>query len=234
MTEVIVLQYAEPPVPTACPLSQGFWKNHVEYWPVNSLILGSQSYTLSELTKILKTPPAQDASLNLAHQLIAAKASIKWGSDRTPISDVIAQADSLLSGFSGKLPYSVKPSSKKGKQMTALAKTLDEYNNKLLTPTCNPLAPTLALTQSERDIQILKVDVDVLTTTGALKRELSHKLKIELDGAILNRENPESARLAIQAFKMQVYDLVRAAAIPAIQGRRLIEKADRILFKLSY
>jgi hypothetical protein len=234
MTIVVVLQYAEPPTPNACPLSQGFWKNKVEYWPVDSLMLGSQPYSLAELITILKTEARADASLILAYQLIAAKANIAWGSDPAPIADVIAQADDLLSGFVGKLPYTVRPNTKKGRQMTALGKSLEQYNLKILTPTCNPLAPAMALTQSEREIRILKIDVEILKSVSILKKELLHELRMKLDMAILSRENAASARLAILSFKTQVIDLMREAAIPAIHGQRLIEKADRILLRIGY
>jgi hypothetical protein len=32
-----------------CPQSQGFWKSHTAQWPQDSLILGNQSYSKSEL-----------------------------------------------------------------------------------------------------------------------------------------------------------------------------------------
>ena len=41
--------------------------------------------------------------------------NIATGSDPAPISSTIAHADSLLSMFSGKLPYHVKPSSATGR-----------------------------------------------------------------------------------------------------------------------
>ncbi len=232
MTEVLVLQYEEPPTPTACPLSQGFWKNKVEFWPVNSLIVGSQSYSLTELIEILHTAITGNASLILAHQLIAAKANIKWGSDPTPIADVIALADSLLSSCSGRLPHLVNFDKKASAQMKALAKTLDDYNNRLLTPTCNPLAPTLALYQSERDIQRLRTDVEMLASAVGLKKEKLHQLRMTLDGTILNRENPEAVRAEMLAFAIQVLDLMREAAIPVNQGQRLIEKAYHVITKL--
>ncbi len=121
-----------------CPLSQGFWKTHPNAWPVTSLTLGSQTYTEVELLKILKTPVRGDASLILAHQLIAAKLNIANGSNPVPVISTIADADSLLSGFSGKLPYHVSPSSTIGKQMVNNASTLDSYNNGALTPNCTP------------------------------------------------------------------------------------------------
>ena len=77
------------PTPTpagVCPLSQGYWKNHPNAWPVNSLMLGSQTYTKAELLAILNTPGGGDASMILAVQLIAAKLNIAAGSDPTPVA----------------------------------------------------------------------------------------------------------------------------------------------------
>jgi hypothetical protein len=152
-----------------CPLGQGFWKNHPVAWPVSSLTLGSQRYTQVELLTILDTPVRGDASLILAHQLIAAKLNIAggtvhmvWsddrritatgpnpdvyydqlgiahGSDPTPIEATIADADRLFSGFAGKLPYHVPPSSTTGQAMVNDAGVLDSYNNGDLTPDCQP------------------------------------------------------------------------------------------------
>ena len=105
-------------------------------------MLGGQTYTKTELLNILGTPSNGDASLILAKQLIAAKLNIANGSDPTPISSTIADADSLLSMFSGKLPYNVDPSTPIGQRMVTDARTLDRYNSRLLTPGCSRwLAP---------------------------------------------------------------------------------------------
>jgi hypothetical protein len=125
-----------------CPHPHGYWKTNPALWPVTSLTLGSQTYTKTELLKILKTAvgtgPKADASLILADQLIAAKLNIANGSDPAPVSSTITHADSLLSAFSGKLPYKVKTSSAVGQMMVNDAKTLDSYNNGSLTPVCSP------------------------------------------------------------------------------------------------
>jgi hypothetical protein len=134
------------PTPTAtptatpsgvCPLTQGYWKNHSNAWPVNSLMLGSQTYTKAELLAILNTPSGGDASIILAKQLIAAKLNIAAGSNPGPISSTITHADSLLSMFSGKLPYHVAPSSNIGQMMVSDGSTVDNYNNGHLTPHCS-------------------------------------------------------------------------------------------------
>jgi YVTN family beta-propeller protein len=126
------------PVTFACPLGQGFWKNHPDTWPVSSLTLGSQTYTQAELLALLNTPPSGDASLILADQLIAAKLNIANGSSPVPIRRTIADADMLLSQFFGKLPYNVGTSSDIGQQMVNDANVLMQYNNGDLTPNCQP------------------------------------------------------------------------------------------------
>ena len=119
-----------------CPQGKGYWKNNPNAWPVSSLMLGSQTYTKSELLTILRTPIKGDASLILADQLIAAKLNIANGADGTPVTSTITHADFLLSSFSGKLPYKVKPSTSTGQAMVNDAATLNDYNNGLLTSGC--------------------------------------------------------------------------------------------------
>jgi YVTN family beta-propeller protein len=122
----------------ACPQGQGFWKNHPDAWPVTTLTLGSQTYTQTALLTLFDTPPRGDASLILAHQLIAAKLNVANGSNPAPISSTIADADNLFSQFPGKLPYNVRTSSAIGQQMVNDANVLDRYNNGDLTPDCQP------------------------------------------------------------------------------------------------
>jgi hypothetical protein len=126
-----------------CPHPQGYWKTNPALWPVTSLVLGSQTYSKTELLNILKTRvgsgPKADASLILADQLTAAKLNIANGSDPAPVSSTITHADSLLSAFGGnKLPYKVKTSSAIGQMMVNDGTTLGNYNNGLLTPVCSP------------------------------------------------------------------------------------------------
>src|SRR5262249_18487370 len=121
-----------------CPLGQGYWKNHPNAWLADTLTLGSELYSRAELLDILRTPPRGDASLILAHQLIAAKLNVLNGSDPTPIAATIVHADGLLSAYPGRLPYRVKPSSTAGQGMVADASVLDDYNSGELTPVCAP------------------------------------------------------------------------------------------------
>ncbi|GAB4338152.1 MAG: hypothetical protein Kow0099_12010 [Candidatus Abyssubacteria bacterium] len=119
-----------------CPRSQGFWKNHVDEWPVDSLTLGCQNYSKGELLILLKIPPRGDASVILAKQLIAAKLNIENGSDPAPVSHLIESADNLLCRFPGRLPYHVRTNTYQGRRMLKLAVILDAYNNGWLTDGC--------------------------------------------------------------------------------------------------
>ena len=116
-----------------CTLTQGYWKNHPAAWPVKSLTLGSATYSEAQLLAILGTPPGGDASLILAHQLIAALLNEASGAGQAPIATAVAQAQAWLSANSGGklLPYGVSASSAAGAQAVALANQLDAYNNGL-------------------------------------------------------------------------------------------------------
>ncbi len=124
----------EAPAP-GCPTGQGYWKNHAT-WPVTELTLGGQTYSQAELLILFNTPVGGDASLNLAHQLAAAKLNVANGADATIATGIIAQADMLLSTYPGKLPYNVDPSSTDGQTMVNVAGVLDSYNSGLLAVGC--------------------------------------------------------------------------------------------------
>jgi len=131
-----------------CPVGQGYWKN-TPTWPVPQLMLGNQTYTQVEVLILLNTPPEGDASLILAHQLIAAKLNVAKGLDSTVIAGVITQGDAVLSSFTGRLPYHVPPSDVTGQTLVNLSTILDSYNQGHLTVNCllpATLTPTPALT----------------------------------------------------------------------------------------
>lgn len=111
------------------PLSQGYWKNHPEAWPVENLTLGAESYNQSEALDLLATETEGDASVILAMQLIAAKLNVENGADSSEINETIEAADAELSAFEGRLPFGVDPSSEDGERLLELKDTLDEWNN---------------------------------------------------------------------------------------------------------
>ena len=150
-TSISVTTTTAPPT-GQCPEGLGFWKNHPELWPVSSLTLGSQAYAQAELLTLLTSPVAGDASVLLARQLIAAKLNIANGSDPTPIAGTIADADGLLSGFAGKLPDGVAPSSVTGRAMVHDASILASFNDGASTRTCSTTATDEVLQPTVRRV----------------------------------------------------------------------------------
>lgn len=122
----------------ACVKTHGYWKNHASAWPVDSLVLGNQSYDQDELLDLLKAPPKGDASLILAHQLIAAHLNIEDGAEDDAVEGTLEDAEGVLVQYDDRLPLGVPASSDDGQQMTALAQTLDGYNNGRYGDGCPP------------------------------------------------------------------------------------------------
>lgn len=120
------------PCGSTCTLTQGYWKNHPEAWPVASLALGARTYSASELLDILNQPPSGGNGLvSLAHQLIAAKLNLARGADGTALGTAVADADALIGSLvvppvgSGFLASSAT---------SALTTILDDYNSGVTGP----------------------------------------------------------------------------------------------------
>jgi len=135
-----VVNNVVPPV-FKCPRTMADWRSHPNDWPLTNMVLGSQSYTKTELLQVLTavvTVFRPDASLTLAQQLIAARLNEANGAAPGPMLPPSMLADSLLAGFAGKLPYHVLPSSAVGAQMVTTAVQLNNYNAGALTLACVP------------------------------------------------------------------------------------------------
>src|SRR5687768_3267742 len=75
-----------------CTLTQGFWKNHADAWPVSSVELGKVAYSKTEALAIFGQPVNGNGLVSLAHQLLAAKLNVASGSTNT-VATELAQAD---------------------------------------------------------------------------------------------------------------------------------------------
>ncbi len=117
-----------------CPLSHGYWKNHLDVWPVSDLYLGDLLYGTPALLELLGAPTRGDASKNLAKQLIAAKLNIENGSNPDPVADAVDEADTLIGA--NVLPMGVRSKTALGHDMNQVKDILDDYNNGLMTTNC--------------------------------------------------------------------------------------------------
>ena len=112
--------------------TQGFWKNHPRNWLLDGMTLGCTFYTKAQCLALFKTPVRGDASVNLAHQLMATRLNIANSGWNWPqILPVANRADAMICQFEGALPLRVRSSSPTGAQMVDLAAQLDRYNNGL-------------------------------------------------------------------------------------------------------
>lgn len=115
-----------------CTLTQGYWKNHADSWPTDTLTLGGVSYTKAQLLTLLRTPVRGDASVNLAHQLIASLLNLhSVTSPPAEVSADIAAAQAWLSAHAdadGRLPFRVRAGSAAGAAGVELASDLASFN----------------------------------------------------------------------------------------------------------
>jgi len=79
-----------------CTYTMGYWKNHPNDWPVDTLMLGSVQYSQMELLQIFRRPVKGNGLVSLAHQLIAAKLNVENGADPTDVQGYIDDADAMI------------------------------------------------------------------------------------------------------------------------------------------
>jgi len=88
-----------PPQGEGCTLTQGYWKNHPNAWPVTSLTLGTVTYTKSQALQILDRPVRGNGLVSLSTQLICAKLNIANGASGAAVAQAIANADAMIGGL---------------------------------------------------------------------------------------------------------------------------------------
>jgi len=74
----------------------GYWKNHPDDWPTDTVTLGGIPYDKMAAIEILKTPPRGSAFIILQRYLIAAKLSVAAGDAEGIFGTLIDQADAWL------------------------------------------------------------------------------------------------------------------------------------------
>lgn len=125
-TQIITVEGQEP-----CPLSPGYWKNHRNKWPVDSLVIGGDEYNDTEILYLLsnKLPNGHsangDVSASLAKFVIAATFDILNGSDPQDIDEDLDAAHDLLDVK----PPGSNPTGVWRQRATTLKSHLDTYVN---------------------------------------------------------------------------------------------------------
>lgn len=118
----VVYTYLAAPCESKGTATLGYWKNHPNAWPVDSLTLGNITYNKQQLLAILNKSVRGDKTISLAHQLIAAKLNVNPAlcNESDCILDEIAAADAFLSLY---------PVCSNFRGSVDLIAVLDDYNN---------------------------------------------------------------------------------------------------------
>lgn len=83
----------EPPPGTGTP---GYWKNHRNAWPVDSIMIGGTNYSVKEAISNLKKPEKGDKLRTMFRALVAAKLNVLVGNEDSCIADTIEAADNWM------------------------------------------------------------------------------------------------------------------------------------------
>lgn len=120
-----------PPLPpgTGTP---GYWKNHPDAWPVETIDIGGITYTKAEARAILKSRVKEDMTIVMFKSLVAAKLNVLIGNDDSCIWSDIQAGDLWL------MDYPLGSGVEAGGELSPwrvgepIHLMLDDYNNGLL------------------------------------------------------------------------------------------------------
>jgi len=120
-------QYVETGEPW-CPRTPGYWKNHLEMWPVTQLTLGGVVYDEAEILEALQYN-GPDAATRLAKHLATTMLNLAMGSD-TSVQPTVDASNAFLVEH----PPGSNPRGQDRNTANDLKDILDTYNN---APACH-------------------------------------------------------------------------------------------------
>jgi SdrD B-like protein len=107
----------------------GYWKNHPEAWPVSTIPVGGNTYTVAQAISWFNKVGKDKTTIMFA-QLVAAMLSVKIGNDSSCVGPTISAANAWL--VTNPLGSNVAGSSYAWSVGQPLEQTLDAYNNGML------------------------------------------------------------------------------------------------------
>ncbi|MBN1762762.1 MAG: hypothetical protein JW878_06780 [Methanomicrobia archaeon] len=111
----------------------GYWKNHPEAWPVDTITIGGKTYTKAQAIALMSSPEERDKTYTMFRALVAAKLNVLIGNDDSCIKSTIEAADRWMARYgSFEDRYIVQARSTAWRQGERLYRLLDAYNNGLL------------------------------------------------------------------------------------------------------
>lgn len=122
--------FFETPVAQPGTGTPGYWKNHPEAWPVNSITVGGVVYTKEQAIAWLWNT-GKDKTVTMFSSLVPAKLNVLIGNDASCVASTITAADVWMS-TSGPVGSGVQASSLAWKRGEPLHRLMDNYNNGML------------------------------------------------------------------------------------------------------
>jgi hypothetical protein len=119
--------FVTPPVTQPGTGTPGYWKNHPEAWPVESITVGGVVYTKAQAIDILEKP-GKDRTLTMFSSLVPAKLNVTIGNDGSCVASTITAADEWMQTY-GPVGRGVHAASLAWKLGEPLHRQLDNYNN---------------------------------------------------------------------------------------------------------
>lgn len=117
-----------PPVQQPGTGTPGYWKNHPEAWPVESITIGGVTYTREQAIAGLKKGGFKDKTVTMFSSLVSAKLNVLIGNDDSCVASTIAAADNWMFTY-GPVGSGVHGASLAWKLGGPLHSLMDNYNN---------------------------------------------------------------------------------------------------------
>jgi hypothetical protein len=107
----------------------GYWKNHPEAWPVETVTLGGVDYSKTQALAFLNAA-GKDKSLTMFSSLVSAKLNVLVGNDSSCVASTIEAADAWMTTYpAGSNVHAASLAWKRGEPLHRL---MDNYNNGML------------------------------------------------------------------------------------------------------
>jgi hypothetical protein len=108
----------------------GYWVNHPEAWPVQSVVVGGVTYTKAQALALL-SQGGKDKTLTMFSSLVPAMLNVAIGNDGSCVNETIAKAQEWMVKY-GPVGSNVAASSYAWKVGEPLHRVMDNYNNGML------------------------------------------------------------------------------------------------------
>jgi hypothetical protein len=108
----------------------GYWKNHPEAWPVETIVIGGVTYTKALAISWLENV-GKDKTTTMFSSLLSAKLNVMVGNDASCVGSTITAADIWMATH-GPVGSNVHASSYAWKVGEPLHRHMDNYNNGML------------------------------------------------------------------------------------------------------